>query len=43
MAEFQPLNISAGYTVAQFVEALHYKPESRGVDSRQSYWNFSLT
>jgi hypothetical protein len=26
--------------VTQFVEALLYKPEGRGFDSRWSYWNF---
>jgi hypothetical protein len=25
------------------VEALRYKPEGRGIDSRWFYWNFSLT
>ena len=29
--------------VAQLVEALHYKPESRGFDSRWCHYNFSLT
>jgi hypothetical protein len=29
--------------VAQFVEALRYKPEGRGFDSRQCHCNFSLT
>jgi hypothetical protein len=29
--------------VAQLVEALHYKPEGRGFDSRWCHWNFSLT
>jgi hypothetical protein len=24
------------------VEALHYKPEGRGIDSRWCHWNFSL-
>jgi hypothetical protein len=28
--------------VAQLVEALRYKPEGRGFDSRWSHWNFSL-
>jgi hypothetical protein len=28
--------------VAQLVEALHYKPESRGFDSRWCHWNFPL-
>jgi hypothetical protein len=27
---------------AQLVEALHYKPEGRGFDSRWCHWNFSL-
>jgi hypothetical protein len=29
--------------VVQLVEALRYKPEDRGFDSRWFYWNFSLT
>jgi hypothetical protein len=29
--------------VAQLVEALRYKSEGRGFDSRSCYWNFSLT
>jgi len=29
--------------VAQLVEALRYKPEGRGFDSRWCDWNFSLT
>jgi hypothetical protein len=29
--------------VAQLVEALRYKSEGRGFDSRWFYWNFSLT
>ena len=32
-----------GYAVAQLVEALRYKQEGRGFDSRWSHWNFSLT
>jgi hypothetical protein len=31
------------YAVAQLVEALRYKPEGRGFDSRWCHWNFSLT
>jgi hypothetical protein len=31
------------YAVAQLVEALRYKPERRGFDSRWCHWNFSLT
>jgi hypothetical protein len=29
--------------VAQLVEALRYKPEGRGLDSRWCHWNFLLT
>ena len=29
--------------VAKLVEALRYKPEGRGFDSRLCHWNFSLT
>jgi hypothetical protein len=29
--------------VAQLVEALRYKPEGRGFDTRWCHWNFSLT
>jgi hypothetical protein len=29
--------------VAQLVEALRYKPEGRGFDSRWCLWNISLT
>jgi hypothetical protein len=25
------------------VEALRYKPEGRGIDSKRCYWNFSVT
>ena len=32
-----------GHTVAQLVEALRYKPEGRGFDSRWRHLNFSLT
>jgi len=31
-----------GHAVAQLVEALRYKPEDRGLDSRWCHWNFSL-
>jgi hypothetical protein len=31
------------HAVAQLVEALRYKPEGRGIDSRWCHWNFSLT
>jgi hypothetical protein len=32
-----------GHAMAHLVEALPYKPEGRGFDSRWSHWNFSLT
>jgi len=32
-----------GHAVAQLVEALRYKPEGRGFDSRWCHWIFSLT
>ena len=32
-----------GQTVVQLFEALRYKPEVRGFDSRWCRWNFSLT
>jgi hypothetical protein len=32
-----------GHAVGQLVEALRYKPEGRGFDSRSCHWNFSLT
>jgi len=32
-----------GHAVAQSVEALRYKSEGRGFDSRWCHWNFSLT
>jgi hypothetical protein len=31
------------HAVAQLVEALRYKSEGRGFDSRWCHWNFSLT
>jgi hypothetical protein len=35
--------LNMGHAVAQLVEALRYKPERRGFDSRWCLWNFSLT
>ena len=32
-----------GHAVAQLVEALRYKPEGRGFNSRWCHWIFSLT
>ena len=32
-----------GHVAALLVEALRYKPEGRGFDSRWCHWNFSLT
>jgi hypothetical protein len=37
------MKLRMGHVVAQSVEALRYKPESRGLDSRWCHWNFSLT
>jgi hypothetical protein len=43
-----PTDTGTGFSLStslfsQLVEALRYKPESRGFDSRWSYWNFSVT
>jgi hypothetical protein len=35
--------VQEGHAVAQLVEALRYKPEGGGFDSRWCHWNFSLT
>jgi len=32
-----------GHVMAQLVEALHYKLEGPGFDSRWCHWNFSLS
>ena len=32
-----------GHAVGQLVEALRYKSEGRGFDSRWCHWNFSFT
>jgi len=32
-----------GHAVVQLVEALRYKSEGHGFDSRWCHWNFSLT
>ena len=37
------LKYRKGHAVAQLVEALSYRPEGRGFDSRWCHWNFSLT
>ena len=37
------LTFKMGYAVAQFVDALRYKSEGRGFDSRWCHWNFSST
>jgi hypothetical protein len=34
---------SSGARGGAVVEALRYKPEGRGIDSRLFQWNFSLT
>ena len=40
---FTSVIIEVGYAVPQLVEALRYKPEGRGSNSRWSHWNFSVT
>jgi hypothetical protein len=35
--------LGRGHVVTQLVEALRYKPEGCGFDSRWCHWNFSLT
>jgi hypothetical protein len=37
------LTCEVGARGGAVVEALCYKPEGRGIDSRWCYWNFSLT
>jgi len=37
------LAVVVGHAVAQLVEALRYKPEGRGFDSRWCHWNFLFT
>jgi hypothetical protein len=37
------IHLHSEYAVAQLVEALRYKPEGRGFDSRWCHWNFSMT
>ena len=39
----QNLCVGVGTAVAELVEALRYKSEGRGFDSRWCHWNFSLT
>jgi len=41
--QYFPLDRVKNYAVAQLVEALRYKSEGRGFDSRWCHWNFSLT
>ena len=37
------LLVSDQYVVARLIEALRYKPEGLGLDSRLYQWNYSLT
>jgi len=39
----QFVGLLMGHAVAQLVQALRYKLEGRGFDSRWCHWNFSLT
>jgi len=41
--EFKTVHTASGHAVAQLVEALRYKLEGRGFDSRWCHWNFLLT
>ena len=41
--ELKVRTVHWGTAVAQLVEALRYKSEGRGFDSRWCHWNFSLT
>ena len=43
LLDFKNLQLILGTTVAQLVEALRYKSEGHGFDSRWCHWNFSLT
>ena len=43
LLNISPIKTQLGHTVAQLVEALRYRPEGRGFDSRWCHWNFSLT
>jgi uncharacterized protein YoaH (UPF0181 family) len=36
------LGVSKHHAVAQLVEALRYKQEGRGFDSRRRHWNFLM-
>jgi hypothetical protein len=38
-----PLDEVGGVTVAKFIEALHYKPEGCGFNSKIGHWGFSFT
>ena len=41
--KFHLLFVKLGTAVAQLVDALRYKSEGHGFDSRWCHWNFSLT
>ena len=43
LAVYLYLLTTRGHAVVQLVEALRYKSEGRGFDSRWCNWNFSLT
>jgi hypothetical protein len=43
VAYFRELHLWSGARGGAVVEALHYKPEGRGFDSRWCYWIFLLT
>jgi hypothetical protein len=37
------IQLKVGHPVEQIVEALRYKPEGGGFDSRRGYWDFVLS
>jgi len=43
VAQYGGLLLQTGHPVALLVEALRYKLEGRGFDSRWCHWNFSLS
>ena len=38
---FVDIHTESGHAVVQLVDALHYKPEGSGFDSRWRHWNLS--
>ena len=42
-AHLRPITMLVEHVVAQLVEAVRYKSEGHGFNSRWCHWNFSLT